>query len=274
MFRTLLGTGLALIGGVAAAQTQAIPAPGSGQPQPGGVPVVPVVNPQEAFARLPAKLQQHLLAWEKKTQGMQSFYVECDRVLTKDDLAKKVTRNYTGFIRCMKPNLAYLKIDNVNKKDDFEAYICDGQLIHVYEGADKVVKQFPIPPGGKGNVGDNLLLEFMSGAMSAADTAARFQLSLIKEDQHYVYIQVLPTLKKDVEEFDSLILVLFGPSVQGMDYLPAKVQIKINNNQVIDEWTFKKPMVNPQGIKEADFRFVQPPRDWQIQPPAPKAVRP
>jgi len=264
MVRTMLL--LALTAGAAMAQT-AIPSPGSGQP----VPALPVSNPQAEFAKLAPALQAHLLAWEKKTSGLNSLYTECER--EKTNLLTKKSQKYTGSIRCMKPNLAYLRLDNALKKDDFEAYICDGKSVYNYVGSDKIVRQHLIPPGGKGNVGDNLLLEFMSGGMSAIDVAARFKMKLLKEDQHYIYMEVLPVFDKDLQEFNSLILVLYNGAVKGMEYLPAKVQMKMGNGQDIEEWTFKQPLANPQGIKPADFAYVAPPKDWQVKPADPK-VRP
>lgn len=262
---------LALFAGAAAAQEPRLPSPGSGAPAgatPGGVPVLPVANAREAFDKLPQDLQGHLTAWEKKTSGLQTLYVAVEREVTRK-LENKVTK-YTGSIRCMKPNLAYLRIDNAAKKDDFEAFICDGKSVFAYVGAEKTVTQHTIPPGGKGGVGDNLLLEFMSGAMTAADVASRFTLKLVKEDQYYVYIEVTPTQDKDKREFDSLILVLYGAKVAGMEYLPAKVQMKLNNGQAVDDWTFKTPIANPTNIKATDFAYVAPPKDWQVKPADPK----
>lgn len=270
MVRTALA--FLMLPGVILAQDNRIPSPGSGAPigaTPGGVPVLPVANnPQAEFAKLPQDLQTHLLAWEKRTTGLQTMYVDAERDVTRT-LENKVTK-FKGSIRCMKPNLAYLRMDNIAKKEDFEAYICDGKSVFVYMGLEKTVMQHPIPPGGKGNVGDNLLLEFMSGAMTAADVAARFALKLLKEDQHYVYLQVMPQLDKDKREFDSLILVLYGAKVQGLEYLPAKVQMKLNNGQVVDEWTFMRPMANPAGIRATDFAYVAPPKDWQVKTADPK----
>lgn len=277
MVRVTFSLAALWLGQAAWAQETRIPSPGSGQPAgavPGGVPVIPVNNPKEAFAKLPADLQKHLLAWEKRTVALQTLYTTCEREV-KNAVTQK-TATYSGAIRCMKPNLAYLRIDNAVKKDDFAAYICDGKNVYEYSGADKTMKQHPIPAGGKGNVGDNLLLEFMSGAMTAADIAQRFQLKLIQEDKNYVYLDVKPTIAKDQQEFDSLVLVLFNAGVNGWDYLPAKVRMTRNNNQEIEEWTFKQPMPNAAGIKKEDFKYVEPPKDWQKkQPdPQPRVTRP
>jgi TIGR03009 family protein len=249
---------------------QGIPSPGSGQPataQPGGVPAMPVaavpITPTQALAKLPENLQNHLKEWEKRTSIMQTLYTECEREV-KNTLTQKSSQ-YKGAIRCMKPNLAYLRIDNLAKKEDFQAYICDGRFVYAYQGIDKKMMTRAIPPGGKNNVGDNLLLEFMSGVMTAGDVALRFQLALLKEDQHYVYIQVVPTLKKDQQEFESMILVLFSGNVKGVEYLPAKVQMKNQNGQEVEEWTFKQPLINPAGIKAADFVYIKPPSDWKIE---------
>ena len=65
---------------------------------------------------------------------------------------------------------------------------------------------------------------------------------------------------------------------------PAVVVMQKNNAQELEQWTFKKPMSNVQGIKQADFNFVAPPKDWQVKqagaatttsvPPTPKVARP
>ncbi len=262
---------LVVLAGAARAQDTKIPSPGSGQPIPAGVPALPVSNPKAEFDKLPPNLQTHLLAWERTNSGMQTLYTDCERELT--NLLTKKSTKWKGSIRCMKPNLAYLRMDNLVKKDDFEAFICDGKSVYNYVGADKIVRQHLIPPGGKAGVGDNLLLEFMSGGMTAVDIAGRFKMKLLKEDQYYIYLEVLPVLNKDLKEFDSLILVLYASGVKGMEYLPAKVQMKLNNGQAVDEWTFKQPMVNPAGIKAADFSYITPPKDWQVKPADP-TVRP
>lgn len=266
---------LLLVAASGTAWAQNVPSPGSGQPptaQPGGVPALPVANvpnPQQAFAKLPPALQNHLLEWEKRTKSLETLYTECEREVT-NTLAKR-TAKYTGAIRCMKPNLAYLRIDNAAKKEDFAAYICDGKSVFEYSGLDKTVRQHLIPAGN--GAGDNLLLDFMSGKLTAVDIAGRFELKLLKEDQHYIYIEALPTHPRDKQEFDTLIYVLFGPQVKGLEYLPAKVRTTRNNGQEIEEWTFKKPMANPQGIRKEDFVYIAPPKDWQVKPADPK-VRP
>jgi hypothetical protein len=53
--------------------------------------------------------------------------------------------------------------------------------------------------------------------------------------------------------------------VKGVEYLPAKVQMKRDKGQEVEEWTFKQPLVNPNGIKASDFAYMPPPKDWQIE---------
>lgn len=243
--------------------------PGAGR---AGAAIVPV-----AAVALPPALQAHLTAWEKKSASVGTYYAECDYVRKNVLLRKETT--FTGTMMCMKPNLARMRIDNKADKTDFLSYIADGKAVYEYAGKEKVIRQYPIPPGGKGGVGDNLLMEFMSGSMSADDVKTRFDLKLEKEEDFYTHIKIAPKLERDKQEFESMLLVLYSAKLadRKWDYLPAVVVIAKKKDE-IDQWTFKEPKINNEGIKKEHFVAMMPRKEdgWEFKQmgAAPKAGPP
>lgn len=244
---------------------------------PGGAAGPGAIVPVAANA-LPVALQNHLTAWEKKSASTNSYYADCDFVKKNTTTRKETT--YTGTLMCMKPNLARMRIDNKADKADYLAYIADGKAVYEYNGREKTVTQYQIPPGGKGGVGDNLLMEFMSGAMTANDVKTRFDLKLEKEEEHYVHIKITPKLERDKQEFDTMLLVLYSAKLadRQWDYLPAVVMMSKNGGQEVETWNFKEPKINHPGIKKEQFAAVMPKKEdgWQFKQvsPAPRTSIP
>lgn len=232
--------------------------PGAGR---AGAAIVPA-----AAVALPPGLQAHLTAWEMKSATVGSYYAECEYV--RKDLTRRRETTFAGTMMCMKPNLARMRIDNKADKTDFLSYIADGKAVYEYNGKDKVVRQYPIPPGGKGGVGDNLLMEFMSGSMSADDVKTRFDLKLEKEEEYYTHLKIAPKLERDKQEFESMMLVLYSAKLadRKWDYLPAVVIIAKNKDE-IDQWTFKEPKINNEGIKKEHFVATMPRKEdgWEFK---------
>jgi TIGR03009 family protein len=264
----------ALLAAAPAAFPQAPPAGGT-------VPknLAPLPAPPAAPAALPQALVNHLLAWEARHKQVTNLRTECE-VVKKNLLYRKETA-YAGTILCMKPNYAWLKVDSKTDKADWQAFISNGSSVFEYNAKEKLVVEHRIPKSTPNSVGDNLLMEFMSGTMTANDVIKRFDLTLLKEEEFYVHIQIKPRLPKDLQEFESLTLVLYGPKTANMklDYLPAVVIIRNNNGQAEEQWTFKKPMVNLENLTVASFQFTKPPGDWKVKqadttPPDPKVARP
>jgi len=268
-----------------AAAPAARPQTPAGGPAP--VNLAPVAQPPAPpAAGLPAApspaLLSHLAAWEARHKQVQNLYTDCEMV--KKDKIHRKERAYNGVVMCMKPNLAWLKIEDKTNKNDYMAYICNGTSVFEYNAKDKLVVEHRIPKANPNSVGDNLLIEFMSGSMTAADVMKRFDLTLVKEEEYYVHIEVKPRLARDLQEFESLLLVLHGPKTAnlGLDYLPKVVVMRGNNGQNEEQWTFAKPMANVRNLTPANFQYVKPPADWQVKPAAagvpaagePKVARP
>jgi TIGR03009 family protein len=218
-------------------------------------------------------LAQHLAAWEARQKQVTSLSAEF--TLTKKNLLHRKESIFTGLIQCMKPNLARLQFrDKANPADEI-THLLDGKSAYEFEGSAKRVTQHRLPtvnllaPRG---ADDDVLLAFISGSLTASEAAKRFDLRLLKEEEWYVHIEVKPRRPKDLQEFESMTLVLFGPktAAKGLDYLPAVVVLRNNNGQSEEQWTLdrEKIVVNSDKVTAESFKFVAPP-GWQVfQAPA------
>lgn len=222
-------------------------APGVSPAQPAAPPAVPVAQ---------KTLDDHLVAWERTMSNVTNFRVEI--ALTKTDAVFKKARKYDGVVLCMKPNFAILRLNYTNDptKNDYEAYICNGKSFFKYDGNEKSVTEYKVPPPVANQAGgtDNLMLDFLSG-LKAKEAKQRFDISLIKEDEFYVYLSIKPVLGRDKQEFQILSMALYGPKTQ-FAYLPARVN-KLNPNGDTELWDFTNPRVNLPGIDEKVFQYVE-----------------
>lgn len=248
--------GLILVGLAAQAQP-----PGSGP----GVPVTPgaTVPPAPPPATDP-KLDAHLAGWERTMQGVGTFYAALD--VKKTESVFKKERKYSGSVLCMKPNFARLRLDNVGDptKADYEAYICNGRSIFEYNGLLKTITEYKLNPNPGAGGGDHLILDFLGG-MKAADAKRRFQMTLFKEDEFYIYLDIRPLLASDRQEFEQVRFALFGPGVKGQHtpYVPAQVYI-LKPNGDTESWTFKDQRTQVPGVNEKAFEYVPIP-GWQFK---------
>ncbi|OWK37951.1 hypothetical protein FRUB_07071 [Fimbriiglobus ruber] len=246
-----------------------VPVPGGENPTgalPGGLPGAPPAPAPIQAPVIDPVLRGHLDGWEKAMKGAASFSTEC--TLERKNLLLKKTTASKGSIWCLKPNMARMRLDAVAppgappNPNNYTAYICTGTSVFEYDGTAKMLKEYKLAANG---LGDNLLLEFMSGAITAQVAIARFDLKLLKDDQHYIYIELKSRLPRDKAEFDTMILVLFKPTVPNMGYLPRTVVMRKNNLQEEEAWDFPKPAVNLPGITDKDFKPVAPPKDWKFE---------
>jgi TIGR03009 family protein len=194
--------------------------------------------------------------------------------LTRKDAVFQKPKEYTGVVLGMKPNYAIVRLDYTGdpKKEDYEAFICNGKAVYAYSGLERAITEYPLPDPAKnpGGATDNLMIDFLSG-MKATDAKQRFELKLYNEDQHYVYLDIKPILGKDKQEFQQLRLALYGPNTK-FAYLPAQVYM-VKPNGDTEMWKFTGPQTNLPGIDAKVFEYKPVPgfelRRAQPQPPAP-----
>jgi len=240
-----------------------------GWAQPPAIPGAPVVG-QPPAPKADPKLDPHLAEWEKKMANVINLRTEVS--LTKTEPVFKKTANYSGLVLCMKPNYAVLRLDNTGDptKTDYEAYICDGKAVYAYNGVAKTITAFKLPQAGAGV--DNLMLDFLAG-MKAKDVKTRFDITLFKTDDHYIYLDIKPLLGKDQREFKHLRLALYGPgqATAKFAYLPAQVYM-LKPDDSTEVWKFSNPQVDLPGVEPKLFEYKKiEDKAWKFQeaPPAP-----
>ena len=204
-------------------------------------------------------LERHLMNWQTRMSDITSYSTQCTHTQTEVTYSKET--KFTGQIICMKPNLAWMRLDRIQPAPrpgetpppaPFTAYICNGKSVYEYSSEAKLVNEYPLTDGG---VGDNLLLEFMSGSLTAEEVMQRFDMKHLKpNDPHYLYIELKPRLPKDKAEFSSMVLVLYNHLQKDMMYLPRTVVITGKNGQTKEEFNF--PWSADAQLAEVDPRRV------------------
>lgn len=250
---------LAWAGGVTALSAQAPPAAQlpPGQPQT-GVPPAPTPTPAPTPAVSPA-LWQHLVNWETVMKGATNFYCEGKKVQENKVGARKGKKESKTDFRCQMPSKARMLLTAVpgpgEKADanDFDLYIATGTSILEYDGNNKRLIDTRLPPGGTKGM---LLLDFLSGAVTARAAVERFEIRLLQEDANYLYLELKPRTAEDLGDFESMILVLFRNLAGQPAYLPRQVVVRRNKDQEEETWDFPRPAINVKGIANADFEPV------------------
>ncbi len=234
------------------------PAGGAVVPTPGAValqPAVPQVDPA---------LLQHLQNWEQVMKGAANFYAECG--LTRENKLRKTKVESKGSIACLKPGMARMRIEAIpapgEKLDpkDYVAYICTAQTVYEYVGIESRLTEVRFANGASNR---NLLLDFMSGAITAKAALDRFSMKILKQDQFYVYIEIKPLSAQDRTDFESMILVLFLNTPGQPAYLPRTVVIRKPNSQEEETWDFPRPTVNTPSVTLDWFKPVPPLPGWK-----------
>jgi TIGR03009 family protein len=240
--------------------------------------VIPPIDPA---------LAAHLAGWEKQARGVTAFRAEF--TLTRVDAVFKKERRYAGSLLGLTSGSVVLRLENLADKADYESFISDGKVLYFYSGLGKTVTEFRLPPPGAGESDgfsarlarelcptEWFAVRLLSGA-TAREAAKRFDVSLFKEDEHYVYLKLRPRLPKDRQAFTHTRVALCGPGVRPphVPYTPAEVFVaKVNGDT--EHWTFTEVKLNPPDVDEMVFRFVEVPGFTlkKVPPPPKKAPSP
>lgn len=226
------------------------------------------VQGQEPEASPPAadanKLDTLLKAWETKMQGLQTLYAET--VHTSLDKTLGASKKKGGGIWFMKPNKARLELKNPEKPTDWERWICTGNAVYEYQPKQKIIRVYNIAPqnnGQGGQMGGGTFLELLFG-MKAQVVQDRYQVRLIKDDDWWIYVEILPKLAVDKQEFSKAQMVFYGEKHPGnVGMLPRRLWFQAPNGDE-ETWEFPKIMANPEGIKETNFVPPAKPEGWTI----------
>jgi TIGR03009 family protein len=217
-------------------------------------PAAPVLDPTHN------RLDFHLLSWEQQMKNVQSIVAQCTRISV--DKTFQQTDIYEGTAKYMKPNLALLEMQNKNKPQVFEKYICTGNFLYVYEPQNKIVRIHDMPTPKPGQVAEDNFLSFLFG-MKAEEARRRYEMKLAQEDKWYVYIEILPRFPADKADFAKARLVLNNQS-----YLPRELWFEQPNGNEV-KWDIPK-IVNGAALNRTEFTSPSTPSGWQMVR-APKA---
>jgi TIGR03009 family protein len=250
------------------------------QTQPAGSP--PAAPPAVVLDPARNPLDAHLLRWEKEMRSVQTLIVQCTR--TEKNKIFQRTDVYVGEARYMKlpvgssgqvENLASLYMQLKDRPEVFDRFICTGTHLYQYLPQQKEIRVYQLPPPRSGQVADDSFLSFLFG-MKAEEARRRYDLRLVKEDQWYIYVEILSRFPADKADFQKARLVLNRDN-----FLPRQLWFEQPNG---DEVTWDLPRVQagvPMDRKE--FVAPQPPPGWRLiqqQPrasttdPPPRVIRP
>jgi TIGR03009 family protein len=228
------------------------------------------------------QLAVHLAAWEKQAHGVTSF--QADFTLTRKDPVFRKESRYSGSVLGLSAGSARVRLTNDADPNDYEAYICDGRSLYAYSGLTKTVTEFRLPPPGLPPKAPGGLFEriarglclpewfavrLVSGA-TAKEAAKRFDVSLVKEDEHYVYLDLRPRSSADRLDMERARVALHGPGVKPprVPYSPAEVLVVMKNGDT-EHWRFTDVKVNLPEVDEKAFQYVEVPGFILKKAPAP-----
>lgn len=200
------------------------------------------------------KLDALLLRWEQEMTKVQTIIAHCTR--TSVDKTFGVAEVYEGTAKYMKPNLAMLEMQKRGKPQVFEKYICTGTYLYEYVPQDKVIRVHELPPHKPGQVADDNFLSFLFG-MRAEEAKRRYELKLVKEDQWYFYIEILPRFPADKADFQKARLVLTSKT-----FLPRELWFEQPNGNEV-KWDMPK-VENGAELRRTDFTSPTTPPGWSL----------
>lgn len=222
----------------------------AGQQNPG----VPVATAPATLDPVKNRLDYLLTQWEQKMKGITGLEAAVTR--TETDAVDKSVKSFQGVAKFLRPDRALLYLKKTDNPNLYEQYIFTGTFLYEYRPQSKQLRIHEMAPK-PGQVFEDSFLNFLFG-MKAIEAKQRYNLSLAKEDEHYVYIFVDPINPVDRAEFSKARLVLWKST-----FLPRQLEFETPNHDVI-KWDIPSANANAK-LTAADFSPPQAPKDWQTQ---------
>ena len=235
--------------------------------------------PAAAAAPTPggSALDGYLLRWEQEMQKVQTLAAQLARI--DKDKTFQTTQKFVGYAQYMKSgtgptalNLAMLQLNLEGKEEVAEKFVCTGTYLYHFLPAQKEIRAYELPKPRPGQVGDDSFLGFMFG-MRAEEARRRYELRLAKEDQWYIYVEILPRFPADKADFQRARIVLNKDS-----FLPRQLWFEHpNGNEVL--WDIPR-IQSGLRLERRHFDAPQPPPGWRVVPVArnadvpPRVARP
>lgn len=199
--------------------------------------------------------------------------------LTEKDKTFDTVQKFSGFAQYMKAgngptalNLAALELRPEGKADISHKFVCTGTFLYQYLPAQKEIRAYELPKPRPGQVAEDNFLGFLFG-MKAEEARRRYDLRLAKEDQWYVYVDIVPRFPRDKADFQRARIVLNRDT-----FLPRQLWFEqTNGSEVL--WDIAR-LQNGANVNRKDFDAPTPPQGWKLtQVPQnadvpPRVVRP
>ncbi len=245
-------TGLLVTGALASAQTTT-PIGNAGNTNPPAV-TAPANNP---------KLDQYLLRWEQEMKKITTLEAEIARI-DKDKSFGSLTK-FVGSAKYMKAgsgattlNLAFLELRQEGKTEIADKVICTGTYLYQFFPPQKEIRAYELPKPKPGQVADDGFLGLLFG-MRAEEAKRKFGLTLVKEDAHYIYVDIQPRYPADKSDFNRARLVLNKDS-----FLPRQLWFEqVNGTEVT--WDIPRLRVGTD-IPRSVFDAPRVPSGWKLVP--------
>jgi TIGR03009 family protein len=245
-------------------------APGQAQPAlpPGQQPAPPAAPPLDSEHN---PLDKFLLRWEQEMKNVDTLAAQLSRV--EENKTFQTVDVFVGTARYMKPNLASLEMQKKDKPDQTQKFVCSGQMLYEYAPAQKEIRAHPLPAPKPGQVSDDNFLSFLFG-MKAEEAKRRYDIKVAKEDQWYVYLDVLPRFDADKADFQRARLVLNKDT-----FMPRQLWFEQPNKDTV---TWDIPKIETKvPLKREEFLVPAVPQGWTMKQvsrasdmPPPRVVRP
>lgn len=202
------------------------------------------------------RLDAILLQWQEKMKGIETLTAKIVRV--KDNKVLRTRTTFEGVASYMKPNLALLDLRQKDRPGVFERYVSTGTYLYEYNQANKELRYHELPQPKPGQVADDNFLSFLFG-MKAEEAKRRYDMKLVGEDKYWIYIEVLPRLAADKEDFQKAQLALRQDT-----FLPGLLTFDEPNGNRI---SWEIPAIE-SGVRLNREEFMKP-----VLPPGWKTVR-
>jgi TIGR03009 family protein len=214
----------------------------------------PAQPPPAAADAAAQKLDTYLKQWEKAMLAVNSLAASLERIEV--SATWKTKKTFTGWAAYLKPNRAMLEmVDKEKPKEVAEKIVITGSYIYQYAMAEKEVRIHQLPPAKQGQVTEDSFLSFLFG-MKAEEARRRYDLNLTKEDQWYVYVEIVPRTKEDKTAFLKARLVLHKDT-----FLPAQLWfVQANNDEVV--WNIPQ-IQNKANLDPRRFEAPEIPAGWK-----------
>jgi TIGR03009 family protein len=218
-----------------------------------------------------AKLDNYLQRWENEVQKVETLTAVLNR--TDKDKTLDSTTKLVGNAQYMRVgtgptalNLARCEMALEGRRELAEKLVCTGTFLYVFRPGQKEIKSYELPKPKPGQVADDGFLSLLFGT-KRTEARKRWDLKLLKEDQWYIYVLILPRTPQDRNEFKRARLVLNKDS-----FLPAQLWFETPNG---NETTWDIPTINKNVTLERRL-FDKPelPAGWKMVPGIPPSSAP